>query len=276
VPVPAGYPEPESPVLETKPVRRTAEGGGDLPTIFDSPTARFLRAGVILGSGGVDTGGGVKGDLRVGLGDVAEFGVGTNSLIRVIPCSTCDVEELSFYPSALFKMGLRENLLFRHQPALALGFRKSFTRSHHGRETKVAKLYLVASKRLHKKVSVHAGGVFWDASIAEGDNEVLLHDRGIEKQLRAFGGVEIEPLPRSRIMLEVDWIPEFRVRDGGEADHITLRPMFSWGVRYQLADWAIIESGVRIPDIENINLIDAQIFGQFRFISNHFSHLLSR
>jgi hypothetical protein len=55
------------------------------PLIFTAPSGRMLPAAVIWSSSGVHTGGGFYGDLFVGLGDVAEFGVGVTDLIRVRP-----------------------------------------------------------------------------------------------------------------------------------------------------------------------------------------------
>jgi hypothetical protein len=241
--------------------------------LFQTPTGHLLPAGVILGSVGVDTGGDAGGELRVGLGDVAEFGIGSSDTIRAKSCSTCSTRTISPYPTALFKMGIEEGLLSRFQPALALGFRKSFEREHDDRKTRVAQLYAVASKQIVPRFHVHVGGVFWDAEIQNNGQNTLLHDEGYRDQLRMFGGIEVEPLPRSKIMLELDWAPEFTIRDDG-TDSIALRPVFSWGVRYALADWALIESGVRIPDIKDINLIDAQIFGQVKFVSHRFSRFL--
>ena len=172
-------------------------------------------------------------------------------------------------------MGINEHSLFKHQPAISLGFRKSFEVEHDNRTTRVAQLYLVASKSFGPKFKLHAGGVFWDASIARSDGtEILLHDSGLSKQLRAFGGIELEPLPRSQILLELHWVPEFTLSDDAGVDDIALRPTLSWGVRYQLADWAMLESGVRVPDIQDVNLIDAQIFGQIRFVTRRFRRFL--
>jgi len=250
----------------------------ELPVMFNAATAELLPAGVILSSAGVDTGGGISSDLRVGLGDVAEFGVGSTDLIRVRSCEApdvnCQLDGVRWYPLALFKMGLSENRLFRYQPALALGFRKSFERHHDARKTRVAELYLVASKSLGSSAKLHVGGVFWDASIQHGDLEELFHTKGIREQLRPFGGIELEPLPRSKLLLELVWVPEFELGVDGAPDDIELRPMFAWGVRYELNDWAMIESGVRIPDIGDINLLDAQIFGQLKFVSRRFSRFL--
>lgn len=255
----------------------------DLPVMFNAPTGHLLPAGVIMGTIGLDTGGGFSSDARIGLGDVAEFGFGTTDLVGVTECDTPDacgkVDAVQPYGLALFKMGISEDRLFVNQPALSLGFRKSFERNHDGRKTRVAELYLVGSKKLGSMTQIHLGGVFWDAGVrrlgAPDTEEVLLHDGGVSKQLRAFGGIEIEPLPRSKLMLEVLWTPEFRLSTVSSGpDEITLRPMFAWGVRYELAKWGIIESGVRIPDIEDINLLDAQIFGQFKLVSRRFSNFL--
>lgn len=248
-----------------------------MPIIFNAPTGHLLPAGIIVSQAGVDTAGGLSGDLRVGLGDVAEFGVSTNALINVKPSVDGEPEAIDAYPTALFKMGISENLLFRHQPALSLGFRKSFEVEHDDRKTRVAQLYMVASKNLGKRFRVHFGGVFWDASIEREDGtELALHDSDnrVKRQLRAFGGIEIEPLPKSQILLELHWVPEFIIRDNEATDQIFLTPAFSWGVRYELADWILLESGVRVPDIDNVNLIDAQIFGQVRLVTRRFRSFL--
>ena len=245
-----------------------------MPLIFNAPTGHLLPAGIILTEAGVDTGGGISSDIRVGLGDVAEFGIGTNALINVRK-GNGEPEAVEAYPTALFKMGIAEDLLFRHQPAISLGFRKSFEVEHDDRTTRIAQLYLVASKSLGPKFRIHGGAVLWDASVERSDGtEVLLHDDGVDKQLRAFGGIEIEPLDKSQILIELHWAPEFVLGDDTTPDEITLKPSLSWGVRYELVDWAMIESGVRVPDIEDVNLIDAQIFGQVRFVTRRFRKFL--
>lgn len=269
-PAPLTQPEPEPPA-RPKPRRRL-----DFSQVFSAPTGYFLPAGVIVGSAGVDTGGGVTSDLGVGLGDVAEFGVSTGDFVRVVPCSGCDTENVDNYASAYFKMGLKENLLFKYQPAMALGFDKSFEKSHDNRDTRFAKLHFTLSKKLGKRFKAHSGVVFWDAVTADSSGEFLLNERGTRKQVRPFGGIEIEPLERSQLLLELDWVPEFRLGATAPEDSAQLRPMFSWGVRYQLTDWGVIESGVRIPDIGEVNLIDAQIFGQLRLYSWRFHDLLKR
>jgi len=245
------------------------------PLLFASPTGRLLPAGMIYSSTGIDTGGGLSSELRVGLGRVAEFGIGTTDLFRS-RVGDANPDRIQPYFIATFKMGIEEHLLFRHQPALALGFRKSFVREDEGRDTRAAALYLVGTKSLGERVSIHAGGVFWDASVALGDNEVFLHDKKVSNQLRAFGGLELEPLPDAQILLELFWAPEFRYAEmpGSGTDSISLTPMFSWGVRYKVGKSVSLESGVRIPDIKDANLIDAQIFGQLTWVSRKLSNWL--
>ncbi len=288
-PAPDGTTAPATPPVQPEPL--TGEVGFqppvhqpqkmiELPTMFNAPTGYFLPAGVIMTTLGIDTGGGVSGEGRIGLGDVAEFGFGTTDQIAKSFCdgTSCDDRQaIQPYALAQFRMGLTEDRLFHNQPGLVLGFRKSFTREHDARKTRVAELYLVASKKLGSWTRIHVGGDFWDAGVLRdgADREIVFHDNDVARRLRAFGGIEVQPLPRSTLMLELYWSPLFRLRDAtGQTDSITLRPTFSWGVRYQFADWGLFESGVRIPDIGEINLLEAQIFGQLRLVSRRFSNFL--
>ena len=159
---------------------------------------------------------------------------------------------------------------------MTLGFRKSFEREHSGSKTRIAELTLVASKHLGPDVALHVGGAVWDASLQENadaampPDPITLHGQGIAKQIRAFGGFEARPLPRSEILLDLGWAPEFCyccVNAAGGMGTIRLKPELAWGVRYQVARFMHIESGVRVPDIGNANLLDAQIFGQITLTS---------
>jgi hypothetical protein len=85
--------------------------------------------------------------------------------------------------------------------------------------------------------------------------------------VRAFGGLEVRPLPRSQILVDLGWAPEFCYQCVNDKDKIKLRPTLSWGVRYGVAEFMNLEAGVRVPDIASANLLDAQIFGQVTFTS---------
>ena len=52
------------------------------PEVLNTPTGWLLPAGVLYSRNAIDTGGGLPSDSRVGLGDVAEFGVATTDQVR--------------------------------------------------------------------------------------------------------------------------------------------------------------------------------------------------
>jgi hypothetical protein len=261
-------PKPHHPQADRKPI--------NFPEVLTIPTGWLLPAGVLYSSSAIDTGGGVSSDNRVGLGDVAEFGVATTDQVRARETVDDKAERIQPYVTASFRLGVAEDRLFPNQPGITLGFRKSFERNHDGEKTRIAELTLVASKHLGERVALHVGGALWDASLqsnaAAPDGqppppEVTLHGHGFNHQVRVFGGFEARPLPRSEILIDLGWSPEFCYRCAADTDKIRLRPELSWGVRYEVASFMHIESGVRVPDIGNFNLLDAQIFGQITFTS---------
>ena len=254
-----------------------------MPEVLTTPTGWLLPAAVLYSKTSLDTGGGVTSDTRVGLGDVAEFGLATTDSVRERDdAGDTRATRIQPYVTASFRLGLQENRLFVGQPGFTLGFRKSFERHHGGFTTRIAELTLVGSKHLGPNAAVHLGGAFWDASLEgvldAGEDavrrEVTLHGQdNVRAQLRAFGGIELRPLPKSQILVDLGWGPEFCYRctaSAGrppDANRIRLRPTLSWGVRYEVAEWMRLESGVRVPDIGDANLLDAQIFGQVTFTS---------
>lgn len=247
----------------------------NFPEVLTTPTGWLLPAGVLYSKNAVDTGGGVTSDQRVGLGDVAEFGVATIDRVRERNMPTDESSRIQPYVTASFRMGVAENRLFAHQPGVTLGFRKSFERNHEGFKSRIAELALVASKHLGPRAALHIGASLWDASLQSnatpepGESpppEITLHGGARRDQIRVFGGLEAQPLPRSSILIDLGWSPEFCYQCA-DADKITLRPELSWGVRYEVASFAYLESGVRVPDIGNFNLLDAQIFGQVTLTS---------
>jgi len=247
----------------------------EFPEVLRIPTGWLLPAAALYSTTSIDTGGGVASDYRVGLGDVAEFGVATTDQVRARAVATDKPERIQPYVVASFRLGVAEHRLFDAQPGVALGFRKSFERSHHGEKSRIAELTLVASKHLGSRAAVHLGAAIWDASLqatepAAGEDtppEITLHGHGYGNQLRVFGGFEAEPLPRSSILVDLGWAPELCYRCTAPTEQIKLRPELSWGVRYRVASFLNIESGVRVPDIGNFNLLDAQIFGQLTLTS---------
>src|SRR4029077_19037005 len=137
---------------------------------------------------------------------------------------------------------------------------------------------LVASKKLGSRVAVHLGGAFWDAEIS-GTNaargvafDETLHGYGdASRQIRAFGGLQARPFDKSEILVDLGWAPVF-CKGCDPNGGIALRPQLSWGGRYEVADYMRLESGVRVPDIGDFNLLNAQIFGQVTFTSWSLRH----
>ena len=247
----------------------------DMPEVLTTPTGWLLPAAVLYSKTSLDTGGGVTSDTRVGLGDVAEFGVATTDAVRERNVEADRAGRIQPYITASFRLGVAEHRLFEEQPGVTLGFRKSFERSHDDYTTRIAELTLVASKHLGKRTAIHVGGAFWDASLegrvdsdTDPKREVTMHGlNNWNNQIRVFGGIEVHPLEKSQILVDLGWAPEFCYRCTGDDNKIRLRPTLSWGVRYHVAEWMHLESGVRVPDIGSANLLDAQIFGQVTFTS---------
>ena len=249
-----------------------------LPELLLAPAGSMLQGGVLYSRTGLDTSGGFSSDMRVGLGDVAEFGVATTDLIRARDAYGETPLRLAPYYTATFRMGLDEDRLIRHQPAIALGFRKSFEFEKAGHRSRIAELHLAVTKHIGSRLAVHANGSIWDASV-ETDNDptgvVLLHDQGLKQQLRAGGGLEVRAVPDSDILIDLAWVPELCYTCSA-TQRIKLRPILSWGVRYELAPWALFQAGVRIPDIGDANLLDAQIFGQLTLLNSTLRSVVHR
>jgi len=240
-----------------------------MPEVLTTPTGWLLPAAVLYSRTALDTGGGFSSDNRVGLGDVAEFGLATTDQVRAKTMASAAPEQIEPYVTATFRMGIAEHREFEQQPGIVLGFVKSFERNHDGYKTRIAELTLVLSKSVGERTAIHLGGAFWDASLQGNGIDTSLHDRAshsVVDQIRAFGGFEARPFARAEVLIDLGWSPELCYSCASK-DQIRLRPTLSWGVRYDLADFAHLESGVRIADIDDANLLDAQIFGQVTFTS---------
>jgi hypothetical protein len=273
---PLGSPPPIESITEVEALPEPPRPPIDLPELLLAPSGAMLPAGVIYSRSGVDTSGGLSSDMRFGLGDVAEFGVAVTDLIRGREASDQTPRRMAPFYTATFRMGLAEHRLFRHQPALALGFRKSFEFEADNHRSRIAELHLAASGHVGTRTTVHLNGSFWDASVETGDEgAVLLHDQGLSRQFRIGGGVAVRAVEDADILIDYAWIPEFCFTCT-DANRTRLRPILSWGVRYDLAPWAQLQSGVRVPDIGDANLLDAQIFGQLTLINRSIERVVDR
>jgi|GEM_PF-2542535 len=278
------------------------------PNLFAGPSGRMVPGAVVFSSSSLDTGGGFRSDLRVGLGDVAEFGVVADDRVRVRRRrgvvrddngtvadfgSFADAEAIQPYLAAIFKLGVAESRLFAAQPALAIEFRKSFEKAEAGRDTRVASLSFTASKSFFSgNLSAHLGVGLWDAEVERetfvrgpdgspqtaGRQTLSLHDEGAVDQVRPYGGLEFRALDNAVIVVDLYWSPEFTFGDlsDSDLDRINLRPLLAWGTRYEVGASTWLEAGVRVPDIGDANLLNAQIFGQLSFTYRGLRTLLVR
>jgi hypothetical protein len=259
------------PPIDTAAPPRPRDPHVDMPEVLTTPTGWLLPAAVLYSRTSLDTGGGFSTDDRVGLGDVAEFGVATTDQIRVKTLATATSDRIQPYVTASFRLGVAEDRLFAGQPGIVLGFRKSFERTSDAVTSRIAELTLVASEKLGARAAIHAGAAFWDAEVSgtpggTAFDETLHGYSSVGKQLRPFGGLEVRPFEHSEILIDLGWSPEF-CRDCAPGAAIRLVPQLSWGVRYEVTDFMRFESGVRVAGIGDANLLDAQIFGQVTFTS---------
>jgi hypothetical protein len=232
------------------------------PVIVAAPSGHLVPARAVSVSASLDSAGRPSSDVRVGLGGVAEFGIGTADAIGRIDrrrafgaASTEPIDEAWRYVTATFRMGVAEDRLFRGQPAVALGFRKSFERDRDDIRSRLADLHLVASRGLGP-VTLHAGVDFWDASLQRGTEEPsTFHDQPVGEQVRPIGGVEVRPLPRSRVLADLSWRPELR------PGAFRLAPVLSGAVRYDLSDAISVDAGVHLAADE------VTVFGSVTFVT---------
>jgi hypothetical protein len=117
---------PRQPGQGQPPVRRKPMR---FPEVLTTPTGWLLPAGALYSRNAIDTGGGITSDDRVGLGDVAEFGVATTDQVRERKLPDDKPDRIQPYVTASFRLGVEESRLFRAQPGVTLGFRKSFERT---------------------------------------------------------------------------------------------------------------------------------------------------
>jgi hypothetical protein len=235
------------------------------PRLFLAHTGRMVPAAVIYSTTSLDTSGGLSSDIRIGLGDLAEFGIEASDQVRYATSGTDESDErVAPLFLATFKLGLPENQFFRHQPAVALVYRKSFQAEEEFHKLRTAELALVASKAFGPRFSAHLGGVIGDAEIEyQNGSKAELNEREFLDKAKFFGGIEARVKPRADIILEWSYVPRFILADRDpNPEDMRMQAQFLWGVRYELTRAVDIESGVRIGDIVDTNLIDAHIFGR--------------
>lgn len=235
------------------------------PRVIHVPTARMLPAGKIHATGGANHKKGVSAIFTGGLAGVAELEVGLSDELQTCvsdgngPCTGPEDRKHVYPLVAGFKVGVNQGTWAKYQPAIALGYRKTFGGKALSWGTdgsvldpryKLAQLYLVASLDVGAGLSFHGGASLWaarhDSAVTPGE-EIDLPGPNPNagkvsgQTLCALGAMEYTPslYPKTTMMIDVACAVDL------EAANSTLRLLAGLGARYQALDWGSIELDVR-------------------------------
>lgn len=234
--------------------------GQPSPRVFDTPNARLQHHGQPWLSVGANHRTGVDALFVLGLGRVAEVGLGFDEMVIARERRATSTPARATY--AVFRVGVEEGALSKHAPAVALGFRRTIVGQveHVAPDThdvEVANLDLVASKKFGP-VDLHLGARVWDLRAVDGTTPTPTPIRltGLGEQLRPMAALSWTPglYPRTRLLLDVSSVPV--LEDSGA----TVRVQGVWGVRYHAASWAHIELMVR--HVGGQGLDDSTVFAR--------------
>jgi hypothetical protein len=216
------------------------------PRVFHTPTAWLQPSGQTFGSAGANHRLGGFFALAAGLGELAEIDVSVTD--RFLRCEAlCDGKRetsSAWVGSALFKTGISEDAWFSGQPAVALGFRKSFHAQRlegASARPELAELYVVASRRV-STAALHVGAQVFDHQLG---GARLLDTDDLARRIRPMAGASWRPpaYPRTTILADVSFVPETRAL--GASAETALAWLVGWGVRYQALSWGSVELGIR-------------------------------
>lgn len=240
-----------------------ADGATQPPTpnrVLHVPTGHMQSWGQVYATGGGTHRAGAIASVATGLGKLAEIDIGLSDHLGV--CSGCidgaGQTDSLLLPSGLFKIGLGEGEFVSWQPALALGFRKTFGATQVAEDlgdpsnfgdlddARAARLFAVASKTLGP-LRLHVGVDIWDAEVVVGEQREALSQRPLGERVRPFAGVAWTPsiYPRTSLIGDVSWVPVMDQSPGSGDPRAELRWLAGWGVRYQALDWVSTELAVR-------------------------------
>jgi hypothetical protein len=231
-----------------------------LPRLFNVPTADVLGSLDFYFTGGgafgIEKERNFLGRAGLGLGDIAEVEFATQSVINSLQ------QGASSLPTSAFKM-----LLLRERvglPAIAMALRgttswqsleASSTTTYFFFQTRLTKLYLVASRKVNK-VTGHVGIGLTDVRVrnAQGFNFAnglpvnLTNGEELQRNLWApFGGLSIQANPKTQVMLEIEGLPSYDFAAGQKYGASGIKNIWAGviGVRFYFANWLAADTGVR-------------------------------
>ncbi len=202
--------------------------------VITMPTAWIPHAGGVVATGTLDHRLAGSVDVGLGVGDIAELSVGTDSDVRI--CDDCegagrgDARPI-YLGRATFRLGAPEDAWFSGMPAVVFGVRASFASSG-PRRARVGEAYVVASRELGP-LRLHAGAMAFDGS---------LDDERLGTTVRPIAGLAWTPgqYPRTSVLADLAWAPLLRTGDTLDMEWIG-----GLGVRYQALSWGSIDLVVR-------------------------------
>jgi hypothetical protein len=231
-----------------------------LPRLFNVPTANVLGSLDIYFTGGgafgIEKERNFLGRAGMGLGDIAEVEFATQSVINSLQRGS------SSLPTSAFKMLImRERLGL---PAVAAALRGttswqsldgSDSTSYFSFETRLTKLYIVASKRINK-VTGHFGIGLTDVRVRNlqswdfmsGNSGNAVNTRELQRNLWApFGGISIQANPKTQVMIEIEGLPSYGFGEGREYSASNIKNIWAGvvGVRFYFTNWLAADTGVR-------------------------------
>jgi hypothetical protein len=231
-----------------------------LPRLFNVPTANVLGSLDLYFTGGgafgIEKERNFLGRAGLGLGDIAEVEFATQSVINSLQHGA------SSLPTSAFKM-----LIMRERnglPAIAVALRGTTSwqaldagsdTTYFSFQTRLTKLYLVASKRVNK-VTGHVGLGLTDVRVrnaqsfafAEANFFNTVNPRELQRNLYApFGGLSIQANPKTQVMLEIEGLPSYDFSAGQKYGASGIKNIWAGvvGVRFYFANWLAADTGVR-------------------------------
>jgi hypothetical protein len=230
-----------------------------LPRLFNVPTANVLGSLDLYFTGGgafgIEKERNFLGRAGLGLGDIAEVEFATQSVINSLQSGS------SSLPTSAFKMLVMRE---RHGlPAIAMALRGTTSWRYLTSnipdnvftfETRLTKLYLVASKRAGK-VTGHLGLGLTDVRVRnisnwsyQSNQPPLVFTAELQQNLWApFGGLSIQANPKTQVMIEVEGLPSYDFKQGNSYHASDIKNIWAGvvGVRFYFANWLAADTGVR-------------------------------
>jgi hypothetical protein len=225
---------------------------GDIPRLFNIPTANMLRSLDLSFTGGgafgIEKDRGFLGSISMGLGDIAEIQIVTQSVINALKNGS------NVLPTSAFKLRLiGEGRLI---PGVAAAIRSTTGwRKLEGEktgislETRLTKLYIVGTKQVGT-VALHAGISLTDVRVRTPMGWTFLDATQSELQKNLwtpFGGISARANPKTYIMAEIEGQPSYDFEAGRIYGEGAIKNIWAsvLGVRFYFTNWLAMDTGVR-------------------------------